>query len=126
MSMKRAKALMVQGTGSHVGKSVVTALFCAHFRSRGVNVAPFKAQNMSNNAAVTVEGGEIGRAQAVQAEACGLEPSNDMNPVLLKSGKERGVHVVVNGRSVGDMSMRAYFRRVPEWTRAVHAAVHAV
>jgi adenosylcobyric acid synthase len=94
----RAKALMVMGTASDVGKSVVATALCRSFARAGIRVAPFKAQNMSNNAAVCRGAGEIGRAQAVQAEACGLEPTVDMNPVLLKPESERGCQVVIRGR----------------------------
>lgn len=102
------KSLMVMGTASDVGKSaVVTGLGRLLARS-GVRVAPFKAQNMSNNAAVCPGGGEIGRAQAVQAEACGLEPTTDMNPVLLKPESETGCQVVINGRAQFQMTTRDY------------------
>src|SRR5215831_21021579 len=93
-----AKSLMIMGTASDVGKSVIVTALCRAFARAGVRVAPFKAQNMSNNAAVCPGGGEIGRAQAVQAEACGLEPTVDMNPVLLKPESELGCQVVIGGR----------------------------
>lgn len=92
-----AKSLMIMGTASDVGKSVVVTGLCRAAHRAGIRVAPFKAQNMSNNAAVCA-GGEIGRAQAAQAEACGLEPTLDMNPVLLKPESELGCQVVIDGR----------------------------
>jgi adenosylcobyric acid synthase len=95
-----AKALMIQGTGSDVGKSLIVAGVCRAFTRRGLNVRPFKPQNMSNNAAVTEDGGEIGRAQAMQAQACGVAPSCDMNPVLLKPQSGRA-QVIVKGRLIG-------------------------
>jgi adenosylcobyric acid synthase len=95
----RAKALMVMGTASDVGKSVVSTALCRSFARAGIRVAPFKSQNMSNNAAVCMDGGEIGRAQAVQAEACGQEPTVDMNPVLLKPESDAGCQVVIHGRA---------------------------
>ncbi len=99
---------MFQGTGSDVGKSLLVAGLCRAYKKRGLKVAPFKPQNMSNNAAVTVDGGEIGRAQALQARACGLELTVDMNPVLLKPQTEVGAQVVVQGRVEGAMSARDY------------------
>src|SRR6516165_1866153 len=95
----RAKTLMVMGTASDVGKSVVTTALCRAFARAGIRVAPFKSQNMSNNAAVCPDGGEIGRAQSVQAEACGLEPIVDMNPVLLKPESDVGCQVVIHGKA---------------------------
>ncbi|PLW77673.1 cobyric acid synthase [Cohaesibacter celericrescens] len=101
-------AIMFQGTGSNVGKSMLVAGFCRYLKRQGLKVAPFKPQNMSNNAAVTLEGGEIGRAQALQALACGLEPSIHMNPVLLKPQSNIGSQVVVQGKSIGQMMARDY------------------
>lgn len=101
-------ALLVGGTSSDAGKSLIVAGLCRQLRRRGVRVAPFKAQNMSNNSVVTLDGGEIGRAQALQAYACGLAPSTRFNPVLLKPGSDRRSHVVVRGRPAGDVGARDY------------------
>jgi len=106
-----AKSLMIMGTGSDVGKSLVTAGLCRAFVNRGKRVLPFKPQNMSNNAAVTADGGEIGRAQALQARACRVEPTTAMNPVLLKPEQETGAQVVVRGKRVASMSAREYFKK---------------
>jgi adenosylcobyric acid synthase len=97
-------ALLVAGTSSDAGKSVLVAGICRWLRRQGVRVAPFKAQNMSNNSAVTVEGGEIGRAQAMQALACGLAPSVRFNPVLLKPGADNSSQVVLLGQVVGTLT----------------------
>lgn len=103
-----ANTIMVQGTGSHVGKSVLVTALCRIFAEDGFRVAPFKAQNMANNAYVCSDGGEIGRAQAVQALACGIEPTVEMNPVLLKPCTDVGSQVVVMGRVVRTMTAREY------------------
>jgi len=99
---------MIQGTGSNVGKSLIVAGLCRAFARRGLRVRPFKPQNMSNNAAVTPDGREIGRAQALQARAAGIAPSADMNPVLLKPEGERGAQVIVQGGLIGRASAREY------------------
>jgi adenosylcobyric acid synthase len=108
-----ARALMLQGTGSDVGKSVLTAGLCRAFVRRGLRVRPFKPQNMSNNAAVTADGGEIGRAQALQARACGVAAHTDMNPVLLKPQSETGAQLVVRGRVTGNAKADEYQRMKP-------------
>ena len=103
-------ALLVAGTTSDAGKSVLVAGLCRSLARAGVRVAPFKAQNMSNNSAVTLDGGEIGRAQALQALACGLEPRAAFNPVLLKPGSDRTSQLVVQGRARGQVGARDYHR----------------
>lgn len=103
------KPIMFVGTCSDAGKSVINAAFCRIFRQDGYRPAPFKAQNMSLNSYSTPEGGEMGRAQVVQAEACGIAPHTDMNPVLLKPTHDTSSQVVLNGRPVGNMSARDYF-----------------
>jgi adenosylcobyric acid synthase len=113
------RTLMFQGTGSDVGKSLVVAGLCRAFAQRGLRVRPFKPQNMSNNAAVTADGGEIGRAQALQARACGVAPSVHMNPVLLKPQSEIGSQVVVQGRVIGNAKAREYQAVKPKLMPAV-------
>ena len=102
------KAIMIQGAGSNVGKSMLVAGIARAWSKQGLRVAPFKPQNMSNNAAVTVDGGEIGRAQALQAMAAGRAPVVDMNPVLLKPESEIGAQVIVQGQRAGTMKARDY------------------
>jgi adenosylcobyric acid synthase len=104
-------ALLVAGTTSDAGKSALVTGLCRSLHRRGVAVAPFKAQNMSNNSVVTADGGEIGRAQALQAYACGLAPSVEFNPVLLKPGSDRSSQVVVRGHAEGTVSARSYQER---------------
>jgi adenosylcobyric acid synthase len=103
-----ARALMIQGAGSDVGKSLIVAALARAVTRRGLRVMPFKPQNMSNNAAVTVDGGEIGRAQALQALAAGVEPHTDMNPVLLKPESDVGSQVIVQGKRVATLRARDY------------------
>jgi len=102
------RAIMVQGTGSDSGKSLIVAGLCRAFAKRGLTVRPFKPQNMSNNAAVTEDGGEIGRAQALQARACGVQPHTDMNPVLLKPEGETGAQLVVGGQMRGQVTAKDF------------------
>ena len=107
-------ALMLQGTGSDVGKSLLVAGLARAFTQRGLRVRPFKPQNMSNNAGVTADGGEIGRAQMLQSRACGVAPSVHMNPVLLKPQSEKGAQVVVQGSVFGSAQARDYHTMKPE------------
>jgi adenosylcobyric acid synthase len=122
MAPRRVPALMLQGTGSDVGKSLLVAGLARALARRGLNVRPFKPQNMSNNAAVTADGGEIGRAQALQARAAGVAPSTDMNPVLLKPQSERGAQIVVQGRVRGAAGARDYQALKPALMPAVLAS----
>jgi len=103
-----ARAVMLAGTASHAGKTVLAAALCRIYARRGFRVAPFKAQNMSLNSFVTPDGGEIGRAQAYQAHSAGVEPHVDMNPVLLKPSSDATSQVIVFGRPVGHMSVSEY------------------
>jgi len=109
-----AKSIMIQGAGSNVGKSMLVAGLARAFANRGLSVAPFKPQNMSNNAAVTPEGGEIGRAQALQAMAARRLPHTDMNPVLLKPESETGAQIILQGRRFATMRAKGYTQKKPE------------
>ena len=123
-----ARVLMVQGCTSDAGKSTVVAALCRWLRHRGVAGAPFKPQNMALNSAVTVDGGEIGRAQAVQAQAAGVEPHTDFNPVLLKPNSDTGAQVIVHGHPVGNMDAvgyHAYKRVAMDAVLASHARLVA-
>src|SRR5258707_7628348 len=106
--MTRVPAVMIQATGSNAGKSLIVAGLCRALLRRGLRVRPFKPQNMSNNAAVTEDGGEIGRAQALQARACGIPPTSDMNPVLLKPQSDGTAQLIVCGRVHAALSARDY------------------
>lgn len=115
----KARAVAVLGTGSDVGKSLITAGLCRLFLRAGIRVAPFKAQNMSNNSYVTPDGKEIGRAQALQAQACGLDPDADMNPILMKPESDRSAQIVVQGKVWGKAEARTYFQRRAELAERV-------
>jgi adenosylcobyric acid synthase len=114
-----SRAIMIQGAGSDVGKSLIVAGLVRAAKRRGLRVLPFKPQNMSNNAAVTVDGGEIGRAQALQAQAAGVEPHTDMNPVLLKPETDVGAQVIVQGKRVATLRAREYASFKPTLMPAV-------
>lgn len=104
-----AKNIMIQGTMSNVGKSFVVTGLCRFFKRKGYRVAPFKSQNMALNSFITKDGAEIGRAQAVQAEAAGIEPDYRMNPILLKPSSDKGSQIILNGKAIGEKSAKEYF-----------------
>src|SRR6185436_2273623 len=120
----KARPIFVGGVASHAGKSWMTTAICAWLRRRGHRVAPFKAQNMSNNSCACPGGGEIGRAQAAQAEACGLEPEPDMNPILLKPNSDTGSQVVLEGQVWGNLRGREYYEHFDFLLERVLAAYH--
>ena len=119
-----AKRIMIQGTMSNAGKSLICAGLCRIFKQDGYKTAPFKSQNMALNSYITEEGLEIGRAQAVQAEAAGIRPQTWMNPILLKPTGDMGSQIIVNGEVLGNMSAREYFaykkKLIPDIMRAFH------
>jgi len=122
--LKKGTGIAVLGTASDVGKSVVATALCRIFRNSGVDVAPFKAQNMSNNSGVTPDGLEIGRAQVVQAEAARVAPTADMNPVLLKPNTDTGAQVVLQGKVSSTESAKGYFRDTSKWAAAAFESLH--
>lgn len=117
-----AKKIMIQGTMSNSGKSFVAAALCRILRQDGYSVAPFKSQNMALNSYITKDGLEIGRAQAMQAEAAGIAPTVDMNPILLKPTSQMGSQVIVNGEVFGNLRAMDYYRRKTEFIPAVREA----
>ena len=114
-----AKVIMVQGTMSNSGKSFVTAGLCRIFKQDGYKVAPFKSQNMANNSYITKDGKEMGRAQAMQAEACDIEPSVYMNPILLKPNSDMGSQVIILGKVYGNMKASEYFARKKSYVESI-------
>ena len=121
-----AKSIMIQGTMSNAGKSLLAAGLCRILRQDGYRVAPFKSQNMALNSFITRDGGEMGRAQVVQAEAAGIAPDTRMNPILLKPTTDVGSQVIVNGQVQGNMNAMEYYRRKKEYVPAVLAAYESL
>ena len=117
--MANAASLMVQGTTSDAGKTTLVAVLGRALARRGISVAPFKPQNMALNSAVAVNGGEIGRAQALQAFACGIPAHTDMNPILLKPNNDVGAQVIVHGKAIGNMDAVDYHAYKPRALEAV-------
>lgn len=120
--MKQAKPIMIQGTMSNAGKSLIAAGLCRIFKQDGYAVAPFKSQNMALNSFITKENLEMGRAQVVQAEACGIEPCVCMNPILLKPTTDMGSQVIINGEVIGDMRAVDYFQKKKEYIPVIREA----
>ena len=121
-----AKAIMIQGTMSNAGKSFLVAGLCRIFRQDGYRVAPFKSQNMALNSYITTEGLEMGRAQVMQAEAAGTEPSVRMNPILLKPTNDTGSQVIVNGVPIGNMDASVYYQYKRQLVRPILDAYHSL
>ena len=121
-----AKTIMIQGTMSNAGKSLLAAGLCRVLKQDGYRVAPFKSQNMALNSFITKDGGEMGRAQVVQAEAAGIEPDVRMNPILLKPTTDIGMQVIVNGRVQGNLPAMEYYRRKCDFIPAVMEAYESL
>ena len=121
-----AKVIMVQGTMSNVGKSLITAGLCRIFKQDGYRTAPFKSQNMALNSYITKDNLEMGRAQAVQAQAAGVEPEALMNPILLKPTTDMGSQVIVEGKPVGNMEAAEYFRRKMDYIPVIRKALETL
>src|SRR5438128_1728105 len=124
METSMSKSLMVIGTASHVGKSIMVTALCRIFRQHGLRVAPFKSQNMALNSFVCRDGSEIGRAQVAQAEAAGIEPESDMNPILLKPNTDRKIQVVLHGRVYGTMTATEYYEQKSFFFKEVLESFH--
>ena len=122
--MKQTRTIMIQGTTSDSGKSTLVAGLCRILKNRGEKVVPFKPQNMALNSAVTIDGGEIGRAQAAQAQAAGLEPHTDMNPVLLKPNSDTGAQVIIHGHAISNLEAVDYHHYKPTAMQAVLESYH--
>ena len=120
------KVIMVQGTMSSAGKSLVVAGLCRIFKQDGYRVAPFKSQNMALNSFITKDGLEMGRAQVMQAEAAGIEPEVSMNPILLKPTNDSGSQVIVNGQVLGNMAAKDYFTYKPNLLPAIREAFRKI
>ena len=116
------RSIMIQGTGSHVGKSILVCALCRILKQDGYRVAPFKAQNMALNSFVTKDGKEMGRAQVAQAEAAGIEPMIEMNPILLKPTGDCGSQVIVMGKPVGNMTAKEYYQKKSEFMSIIKEA----
>ncbi len=121
-----AKNIMIQGTMSNAGKSLIVAGLCRIFKQDGYRVAPFKSQNMALNSFITETGGEMGRAQVVQAQAAGIKPDTRMNPILLKPTTDVGSQIIVNGKAVGNMNAMEYYKRKHEFVPAVMEAYNSL
>ena len=117
-----SKVIMIQGTMSNVGKSLIVAGLCRILKQDGYSVAPFKSQNMALNSFITKEGLEMGRAQVMQCEAAGIEPSVLMNPILLKPTNETGSQVILNGKAIGNYNAKEYFKKRKEFLPEIQKA----